>query len=171
MPSTYQILASNTLSASASSVIFSAIPLTYADLVLRISARTDQTSQATSALRMTFNGSNTSSNNQLQGSGTSAASSPNGSTAFQQIGTTNGPTSTANTFSSQEIYIPNYSVTATKQFSSHSAQENNTTAAFIDLFAIFQNETQTITSITITPGAAPNFVAGSTFYLYGIAKS
>jgi hypothetical protein len=170
MPSTYQILASNTLSASVASVTFSGISSIYTDLALRISARTDQTSQPTSGLRLTFNGTNTSTYNQLQGDGSTANSSPGGA-SFQLVGNINGPTSTANTFSSTEIYIPNYALTAQKQFSSHSAQENNTTSAFTDVFALLQTPTQAITSITIVPGSAPNFVSGSSFYLYGIAKS
>jgi len=39
MPSTYTLISSNVLGSSAASVTFSAIPSTYTDLVLRISAR------------------------------------------------------------------------------------------------------------------------------------
>lgn len=165
------MLASNTLSTTASSVVFSAIPSTYTDLVLRISARSDQSGQLTSGLRLTLNGTNSTSYNQLQGDGASAAGVVVGTLSYLYVGNINGPTSTANTFSSQEIYIPNYAITATKQVSAYSAQETFATTAYTDLMSIFQNATQAITSITITPGVAPNFVAGSTFYLYGIAKS
>ena len=41
MATTYTLITSQTLASSAASVTFSSIPSTYTDLVLRVSARTD----------------------------------------------------------------------------------------------------------------------------------
>jgi hypothetical protein len=170
MANTYTLISSNTLTSSAASVTFSAIPATYTDLVLRVSGRTDQSTTG-SGLRLTFNGTNTASNRQLQGSGTAAASASATGGSLQVAGNTNGATSTANIFSSQEIYIPNYTSSTVKPFSTFSVQENNITQAFIDIFANLQNETQTITSIVATIASGNNFVSGSSFYLYGISNA
>ena len=170
MANTYQLISSNVLSSSAASVTFSSIPATFTDLVLRISARSDQAS-TTSGLKIVFNGTNTGSFTQLQGDGTGAAAASASGNAFQRIGTIDGNTATSNTFSSQEVYIPNYTSSTAKPFSTFSVQEDNTTTAYIDAFANLQNQTQAITSIVASTVAVANFVSGSSFYLYGIKNS
>ena len=170
MATTYELISSNILTASAASVTFSSIPATYTDLVLRISARSDQAS-TTSGLKIVFNGTNTGSFTQLQGDGAGAYSANSTGNAFQRIGTIDGNTATSNTFSSQEVYIPNYAGSTVKPFSTFSVQENNISTAYIDAFANLQNETQAITSIVASTVAVANFVSGSSFYLYGIKNS
>ena len=74
MPVTYNLIASNTLSSSAASVTFSAIPGTYTDLLLRITGRGIYAEKYSAAMiQPNANGYNTSST-YLEGTGTTASS-------------------------------------------------------------------------------------------------
>jgi hypothetical protein len=153
----------------AASIDFTAIPATYTDLLVKVSARTNH-SLGTVELYLTLNGStaNFSAKHAL-GNGAAASS---GSVA-RYLGQTQPSTDTANTFSSHDIYIPNYlSTTSPKSYSTDAVTENNGTTAFAVLVAGLWNPgTQAaITSLTVTPGAG-SFVQYSTATLYGISKS
>lgn len=82
-----------------------------------------------------------------------------------------GNTTTSNTFGSDEIYIPNYIGSAKKVASIFGTMENNATASYINASAALSGITAAVTSILLSPAAAGNFVAGSSFYLYGIKNS
>ena len=156
------------LSSSAASVTFSAIPSTYTDLVVRASIRSDRAAELDDWLSIQFGGSGFSQTT-LQG---------NGATASSSRGNTNGmsyfipaATATTNTFSSLELYIPSYTVSQNKPFSSISMQEDNTTTAFIYAIANLWSNTAAITSMVFTPESGTNFLSGSSFYLYGISNA
>jgi len=170
MPSTYTLISSNVLSSSAASVTFSAIPSTYTDLVVRFSGRSDTSS---TIVAITFNGDTATnySNVRLRGDGTTAYSFLDSSVnkIYGYYGT-NTSSTTANTFTNAEIYIPNYLVSANKPVSYYSVQEDNATAANILPSANLWRNTAAITSITFTPNTG-NLVSGSSFYLYGIKNS
>jgi len=176
MANTYTLISSNVLSASATSITFSAIPSTYTDLVLRISARSDSTfsSGIPESLVVTFNGSGASnySKTTLYGNGANALSVRDTATAnailsFNAVG--NGVT--ANTFGNAEIYVPSYLSSTSKPFSSFGTGENNATTAYIAANAALWNNTVAITSTTIIPGNGSNWLSSSSFYLYGIKNS
>ena len=173
MPSTYTLISSNVLTSSAASVTFSAIPSTYTDLVVKLSARDDSAGQ-TVQLGIQFN-SNTSSiysNTIIRGSGSAVISERNSSTTSTRVFNINGDATTSNTFGSGEIYIPNYTGTTQKPLSGFGATENNATQAFIFGGAGLANLTSAITSITLfNNGGTSNFMTGSSFYLYGIKNS
>ena len=168
MPSTYTLISSNVLTSSAASVTFSAIPSTYTDLVLRVSARSTVNNQY---IRIAFNGNPTATTRIIYGDGASA-SSYTGTGAYLETSGNNTSTSTANSFGSLEVYIPNYTSTVNKPASVFSATENNSanTAVFIEARAGLIQNTVAIDSMTITP-ASTNFASGSSFYLYGIKNS
>jgi hypothetical protein len=157
------------LSQSTASVTFANIPPTgYTDLKLFISSRqTVANSSAGYYYDITFN--NTSSNRSgryLEGA--------NGTTVFSATYTPWGLSTpsdfTANTFSNNEIYIPNYAGSNYKSLSSDAVNENNASAGRLDLIAGLWSDTAAINSITLTPGGG-SFVANSTFSLYGIAAT
>jgi len=167
MPANYVLLEKITVGAAvASSVTFSGIPQTgYTDLVVKSSTRQTSTSVAYATLK--FNGSSANfTYRSLEGDG-STAGSFNGSTGPFGVVTTSG--NTANTFSNIEFYIPNYTSSNYKSYSSDSVSETNATGAYADLIAGLWSNTAAITSIELTPGAG-NFAQYSTFYLYGVAK-
>lgn len=171
MAPTYIPIASTTLTTSAASVTFSAIPQTYTDLVLRISVRTNSAA-ASSTLLMTFNNDTTSlySNTGLRGTG-SATSSARGSSAaniaFAQV---NANTSASNTFTSREIYIPSYTASQNKPVSVDNAHEDNETLAYREVVAGLYRSTTAISELRVG-FATIEFVSGSTFHLYGISNT
>jgi hypothetical protein len=80
-----------------------------------------------------------------------------------------GTSYTANTFASNDIYIPNYTSSNYKSAISDTVTENNATLSFADLYAGLWRSTSAITSITIGPNGT-GFAQYSTFSLYGITK-
>lgn len=174
MPVTYNLIASNTLSSSAASVTFSAIPGTYTDLVLRISAR-NSSSFVVSDCILKFNGDATTTNyseTYIEGSGSTAVSGRNSNQS--RIYTSmviNGDTSTSSTFGSLEVYIPSYTVSQNKSLSLLGIQETNATAAYMEVGAGLYRNTAAITSIEMTLNSTLTFNSGSSFFLYGIKNS
>jgi len=169
---TYTLISSNVLSSSAASVTFSSIPSTYTDLVLRISARDTNTGAIIGSATFTFNGSSGSlySITKLIGDGSAASSSRRSSITsdeFYYPGANAGMST--NTFGSAEIYIPSYTASQNKPFSTFAVTENNSTTAGnseIDAWANLYRDTAAISSIAIN--AYVTFAIGSSFYLYGI---
>jgi hypothetical protein len=172
MPSTYTLISSNVLTSSAASVTFSAIPSTYTDLVLRISGRTNTINDRQNAfIRFNSDAATNYSWLRLRGDGTTASStlgSNNNEVNF--FAALDADNATANTFSNWEVYIPNYTVSASKPLSSISAQENNNATANIVAVAGLWRNNAAITSILIS-AQSDSFVSGSSFYLYGIKNS
>lgn len=172
MAATYVLISSQVLGSAAASVTFSSIPGTYTDLVLKVSARNDSVSVG-SAFLVQYNNDTSTSNYSwtfLRGNGNSTADSYRNTTNGSSYGApTDGSSDTANTFSIGELYIPNYTSTSSRQMISNGASEGNSTIEYITLAANNYRGTSAITSINIFPGY--NFVANSSFYLYGIKNS
>jgi len=166
MSTNMTLIEAKTLGASTSNVTFSSIPQTYTDLKLVMSVRdtVTGTGNAWVAFDIYFNGSNTNlSGKHLFGTGSAAGSN---SVAY---GYANEGGTTSNTFSNNEIYIPNYTSSNYKSYSADQVTENNATAALSSLIAGLWSSTSAITSITCSAlGTA--FAANSTFYLYGISN-
>jgi len=169
MPENYVLLERTELNASAASVTFANIPQSgYTDLKVVMSARTDRAGQTVSDTKMEFNGDTASnySSRRLFGDGATVYSD---SYSFAYIGINPASNATANTFSNTEIYIPNYLSSASKSYSNDATQENNTTTAYAFFIAGRWTGTAAINSIKLFDANSTNFVAGSTFSLYGIA--
>jgi hypothetical protein len=176
MANTYTLIQAKTLDSATSSVTFTTIPQTYTDLLIRVSARVNTSGGYTNVM-LGLNGST--SNITWLGlyayGGSNTGSNTN--TVSRVVGSANANSSTSNTFSNNDLYIPNYtSPTFAKSFSSDSVVESNdNTNPLLELDALLWNpETQAaITSITLTSSAVPtaDFVINSTFYLYGISKT
>ena len=167
MANTYIQIGSTTVGAGgAASMAFSSIPSIYTDLIVKVSARTDY-SAGTVQMLLSLNGSSASfSGRYLLGNGTAASSG----TLAQYVGQTEPSTYTTSTFSSHDIYIPNYAGSTNKSYSSDSVTENNATTAYSDLVAGLWSNSAAITSISLGLSAG-NFVQYSTATLYGISKS
>ena len=152
-------------SGGSATIVFTSIPQTYTDLKLVVSAR-GNTGQ------MTFNGTGGTAYSFRRlmgvGSGTPSSGANSGISQFEGFDW-NYTTYTANTFSSTEIYIPNYTSSNFKSISLDTVQENNATQAYAQLYAGLFSNTSPITSITLTSSGG-NFVEGSTAYLYGISS-
>jgi hypothetical protein len=156
--------------AGASSVTFANIPQTgYTDLVVVSSARSATGSGNWDGVYVSFNGTSVTTNHsarRLYGFSSTAAS--DSSLPYAGIIPSNG--TTANTFGSASMYIPNYAGNTNKSISVDASTENNSVNAINFLTAGLWSNTAAITSITLTAESTSNFMANSTFYLYGIAK-
>jgi hypothetical protein len=165
MPNNYVLLDRIELNATAASVTFDNIPQSgYTDLKLVISGRSSQANIANSCA-ISFNGSTASfSSRFIEGAG---SGTPISYTSSNIISNIQGTSSTANTFTSVDIYIPNYRGSNFKSFSVDNVTENNATTAYASIGANLWSNTAAITSITVTMNS---FVANSTFSLYGLAQ-
>jgi hypothetical protein len=168
MANTYVLIASNVLASAATSTTFSSIPQTYTDLVIMYSARGANLSFQ---IRLNGNTATNYSNTGISGSGSAAASFRDTTqTSTFSYYTQNLNTYTASVFSNGEFYLPNYTASLNKAFSTNGATENNASNAFIASNAHLWRNTAAVTSITFTSNAG-NIDIGSSFYLYGIKNS
>jgi hypothetical protein len=170
MPNTYTLLETITVGAAgASSVTFNSIPQTgYTDLVLKLSSRTNST---TNNYTIKFNGSSVAeyTDKIVGGNGSAAFTGSDGPTGAGIYGQLNNGSYTANTFDSSEIYIPNYRSANYKSVSIDGVQETNASSAYSGLVAGLWSNTAAITSITLTPNSSNTYVQYSTFSLYGVS--
>lgn len=175
MANTYTLIASSTVgSGGAANIEFTSIPATYTDLLIKVSARAASGGDSFAHLLITFNSSTSGyTNRRIQSSGSTAASSSDGTTEIYQKYGINGSASTASTFGNLDIYIPNYAGSNYKSVSSDSVTENNATEAWIDLNAGLWSNTAAITSVKLAAeyAGARNFAQFTTAYLYGISNS
>jgi len=164
-----ELIEAKTISTTVGSVTFSAIPQTYTDLKIMVSARTNYTGAPWAETDLTFNGSSSYSSIRLQGNGSSADSYSSGSVIPFWTQGTAGVSTTDTIWGNAEIYIPNYTSSNQKSVSIDFVNENNATAALSAFNVGLSTLTSAINSITLT-SVNGNYVAYSTFYLYGISN-
>ena len=166
MANTYTLIQSVTVgSGGAASIQFTSIPQTYTDLKLVLSGR--RAGSLPTGMYITFNGSTSNfSGIYLYGTGSSAVS---GSLA-RYVGSVGGTDWTASVFNNTEIYIPNYTGSTNKSFSTDNVAENNGTPAGLNIIAGLLSHTAAITSIAVAPDTS-DFVQFSSASLYGIKNS
>ena len=152
-----------------SSIVFSSIPQTYADLLLVTSLRS---SNGNSDLALQFNAISTNySWIQVYGTGsTVSADTLSSQSTLNRAGRVNPSTTTANTFSSNEIYIPNYTGSTSKYVSVDGLYEDNATAVRTTIIAGTSASGSAVSTITLTIDGGGNFTQYSTAYLYGITS-
>jgi hypothetical protein len=171
MANTYVKIASVSVGVlGAANMEFTSIPSTYTDLKVLLSHRSSGAYGAQSSyLNMNINGVGTNrSFRVVEGFSGTTAGSNNGTNT--RVAYTQGTTSTASTFSSTDIYIPNYAGSSNKSFSVDSVTETNSASADSNLWACLWSQTAAITSLTFTVDSG-NFTQYSTATLYGILKN
>lgn len=159
-------------SGGAATINFTSIPQTYTDLCIKLSTRSTSTAGSNwAAINVKPNGSLSSSNRVLYGTG-SASGSYSGSSGSGYVsvwGTSSAVTS--NTFANVEIYIPNYTSSNYKSISNDTVTENNATSALAAMVAMLYESTSPITSLILESASGEgNFAQYSTATLYGIRK-
>jgi hypothetical protein len=167
MANTYTLLETITVGAAgASSVTFNSIPQTgYTDLVIKASIRTLYAG-ASEFVSVYPNGSGSNGTRRaLYGTGSAVGSESAANIRFDYF---SGNTTTANTFGSGEIYIPNYTSSNFKSFSMEGVAETNATAVAMAMTAGLWSQTTAITSLQFVPGNG-NFMQFTTFSLYGVS--
>ena len=157
-----------TLSASAASVTFDSIPQTgYTDLKIVVSCATSRAADE-DGLGVKLNSSTTGYTYRVltgDGASTGSINTPYGQLWAARI---QGANAGSNIFSSTEIYIPNYAGSTAKSYMVDSVTEKNGTNGYMTMAALVQTSTSAISSIELS-GLNANFIAGSSFSLYGIA--
>ena len=166
MANTYTLIASSTVgSGGVADITFSAIPATYTDLLLRVSARTNRADTFDCILIKPNNSSSNLTYRYIRGDGSTASS--NTLSRFD----INGNSATASTFGNLDFYMTNYASSNYKSMSGDSVTENNATEALSGLHAWLWSDTTAISSIVCAPQFGTLFNQYSTFYLYGISNS
>jgi hypothetical protein len=173
---TYKLLDSYTVGAGGvASVTFSNVNQTYTDLIIKGSFRSDNATANNAGAFIRFNGDSSANAYPalwISGNGSAASSSSNSTATFMPLNGYGGldtAGNTANTFSSFNYTIPNYTNSNYKPLSSDWVGEDNSTSANAGFDAGIWNNTAPITSITIYFGGQ-NAVQYSTFELYGISN-
>lgn len=176
MPNTFELIASKAVPTDGTtSIAFTSIPSTYTDLQVVISARTSAGGAVANSIFMKMNALTTSiySQRALEGNGAAASSfTQSGVDSAVRVAIANGSSSTASTFSTSSIYIPNYAGSTNKSVSIDTAAETNATTQYMNLIAYLVSSTAAITDLTFTTeAAATSFATYSTFYLYGVKNA
>ena len=169
-PSSFESIASTTLSGSSSTITFSSIPSTYQHLQLRFTTRDTATGTAQADVRLRFNNVSTSSYviHYLNGDGATAIASYAAANTYLDIyaGAPRAGT-TANTFSGAIVDIHDYaSTTKNKTVRSFSGTDLNGSGNVTLQSGLFLN-TSAISRIDIVSDGTA-FASGSVFALYGI---
>lgn len=159
-------------SGGSATIDFANIPQIYTDLLIKVSTR-DNLAYSWGQGYFRFNGSTSGYEGlQLYGNGSSvsyASGSGSWGTTYALGGRGTGNSTTANTFSNAEIYIPNYASNNNKIYSADGVTENNGTLALAEIVSGTWSNTSPITSISLfTP--SQTWQQYSTATLYGIRK-
>lgn len=167
MATTYEAIATATLSSPAASITFSSIPQTFTDLILKISARS-----SAAGTNWTFIGINGGSDSEstllhvlnfggsIYGQTYSSLRTPITNTSL-----------TANTFSNNEIYFSDYTGATKKTISGDGVQESNTADYELQAAVYEWPYSAAITQLVLTTDGAVNFATNSSATLYGVKKS
>jgi hypothetical protein len=170
MPTTYDLIASSTLTTTANTISFTSIPQTYTDLKLIVSSRCDYAA-AVSFYRIYVNSTGGAANygrawaesNTSTVSGSMVAQTDPFYYAMQTYGTS----ASANLFDSSEFYFGDY----TRANFAKSWVSLNSTYYYSYTAAGHWNDDPAITNLYVVCGNSANFVANSSFYLFGIKKN
>ena len=176
MPNTFELISSVTLSTPASTIDFTSIPSTYTDLCLQFSIRTTNSSSARAedAIVLALNNDTTGGNytmRYLRGDGSGAGSAVATGYAGAYAGEVNSSTSTASTFTSGMVYLPNYAGSTNKSFSIDIVQEANQTTAYMQLHAGLWSNSSAVNRMTFSNYNSNTFATYSTAYLYGVKNA
>lgn len=174
MANTFTLITSYTVTGSSTSTIdLTSIPSTYTDLCLKLSIRhTTGGGEDTPYIR--FNNDSSSNYEQVFGSarGSGTPGSSSGGTSAFWVGTVAGAGDTSGSFSSIDIYIPNYAgTTYYKTVDAKSVTEGMVGSLYIRNFGGHWKSTSAINRITAAINSGYSFAVGSTAYLYGIKNS
>jgi hypothetical protein len=173
MAYTYSKLATVTVgSGGSSSIDFIAIPQNYTDLIIQHSLRTTLSGGPfyfdDCAMRINDDVGNNYSRLFLRTRSGTVSSSSNSPTSFIQFYEASAGDSTANTFGSGQIYIPNYAGSNHKSISIEGASETNSSEVQNGFTAGLWHSASAITSLKLYSQNSVNFVQYSTATLYGI---
>jgi chitodextrinase len=170
MANTYTKISTTTVGAGgASSIVFSNIPATYTDLVVRLSVRsTGSQVYGEGTLLMSINGDTTAANytyRQIWGTGSGSGGNA-GNNYF--AGITQGGGMTAGIFAATDLHIADYNnANILKNYLSDGAEEAAATNSIMNMLATIWYNSSPITSLTLRD-ATNNFAEHTVVTLYGV---
>lgn len=168
-PTSFDSIATVTLSVDTASITFSSITSSYQHLQIRGLSRNTQSTTGGADLNVQLN-SDTGANyvfHQLDGNGSSASAYGQTSMSAMPLGFAVRNGSLADTYSVSIIDIHDYaSTTKNKTLRAFSGYDLNGSGN-ATLFSGLRLNTAAVTSVTLSPGSG-SFKAGTTFALYGI---
>ena len=167
-----ELIASYTATGSVASIDFTSIAADWTDLCVVTSCRSNRAATGDD-LVFRINGSTGSiySYKQLYGY-TGGAGSTGGTDTKALVGQMPAASSTASTFDSSSIYIPNYVGSQNKSYSIDNAWENNSSTVWqLNMFAGLWSSTSAITSLSLFSNNSASFVQYSSAYLYGVSNA
>jgi hypothetical protein len=153
-------------SGGAASIEFTSIPQTGTDLLVVFSLRSEAASN-NSTLSLNGTSGNGYNRRVLAGDG-SSASTASGTDSSTMLASQSSSSNTSNTFSTGEIYVPNYTSTESLEVFNRNAFETNATAAGVRFQIIRRAAAGPITSLGIT-GNSGDIAQNSTASLYIIS--
>jgi hypothetical protein len=176
MANTYTKIATVTAgSGGTTGFSFSSIPSTYTDLHLAVSARSSYTpSPATNGVDffIYFNTDSTGTNysyTRLYGNSSGAGADRASNQPYISWALLTGSGASANIFGSGNLYLPNYTSSNFKSWTTEAFAENNNAVGWESMYTGLWRSTSAITTVTILPTTSA--VQYSTFTLYGIKNS
>ena len=173
---TWTHIAHDSLSLPATTVTWSSIPQSYDHLCVKASARYSAAGSEAYRFDIVYNGDTTDadySNTYLTSTSTNYTVQSGAVGGRNLAGYLTTSDFLADTFAATSVWIPNYSNSANyKQMLSQSVCPNNSATnnqwALRICSTMFHENTDAITEISMVAGGGNNFVANSTFDLYGI---
>jgi len=165
---TLSLVSTVTVGAGGSStIVFSGIPATGTDLLLVLSCR--NTGSGNSYIQLGMNSVSSGYETRILRGESGVSSTTGTAVGLNNIfwaGMTGGSTLTANTFTSVQIYIPNYAGSTAKSFSSEYSKETNDATYYENgISAGSCTSTAAITSLTLSL-----LLSGATFAQYSTAS-
>jgi hypothetical protein len=179
MPNTYFLIAKAELQSTTTFVGFESIPTSFTDLEIRGICRSDvnQTSISFTLQYNTYGPAYEANLNYsatyIRGLTTTASSGNQNNREAIFAGPINARTSTADTFSCFQHYLPNYTNSTFKKPSSSTTTKEGNNADFIvtGTAGLFDLTTPVSAIYLFDNGSPTGWLAGSKFYLYGIKNS
>lgn len=171
MPTTYTPLATTTLGSATATVTFSSIPQTYTDLIIAMSLPSVGGGNNGDGLRFQINGDTATnySATYISNSGSTAGSTKESSQTRGRVGFV---TQTTGNIGSAIAHFQNYSNTSTyKSVIGRCGNLNTNADAQVFAGVSTWRSTAAINQIVFSLSSNSNFVAGTTFSVYGVASA
>jgi len=170
MPTTYEPIATNTLSSAAASITLSSIPATYTDLRVVLVARSNNTGTPRENIHITFNGDTASNYSTTILYGQDGTIGTLRQSSQVRILAYTGLPGTAGMFSLTTVDLFSYAGSANKTCLVEVNNDQNTVGGEINRQVGLYRSASAITSVTFTP-QTNSFDTGTTATIYGILKA
>lgn len=165
----FESIATVTLSSAASTITFSSIPSTFKHLQIRgIGRAANSVTDENLVIQLNSDTGTNYSLHNVYGTGAAVGANAGANTSVSYFARVSGASSNASTYGVAVADILDYANTNKyKTIRSLSGHDQNG-SGYISLFSGSWRSTSAVTTITIKNDAAANIAAGSTFALYGI---